>query len=371
MKRIVPIGLLVLAVAVIIVGGMGWYYASQIIGPDTPPEFSGQTVLGHSDSTITLTPTRKAARPGRWAIEWPGGYGEMGAIVARDSSSLTRRFRLASGTPPDTSAKLAGFAWESNPETWLGVPFEEVQVPSRVGPLPAWKIAGADSTWAIFVHGRAVTRAETLRMLPGYLVLGLPCLVISYRNDHGAPRIAEGGYRMGATEWQDVEDAVRFALAHGARDVAVVGCSMGGGIVVQFLRHSALRGAARVAVLDAPALDWDAVLAVAAAERGVPPPVTALGMQISTMRAGIDWHDLVQVLHARDFSTPMLIFHGDDDHTVPFAVSQRFAAARPDLVTLVRVPGADHVESSNYESGRYELTLVHWLVAHGVGGHGR
>jgi hypothetical protein len=76
-------------------------------------------------------------------------------------------------------------------------------VPSRVGPLPAWRISGTDSTWAVFVHGRGATRAEVLRMLPAYRALGLPCLILSYRNDIGAPRVGDGSYRLGYTEWQD------------------------------------------------------------------------------------------------------------------------------------------------------------------------
>ena len=360
-----------LAVVVIFAGAIawvGWYYSNQILGPDDGANYRGQRVLAHTDSTITLTPSPKALRPGRWAIQWAGGYGKIGAELRRDSGALVRRFRLAAGSPPESVAHLAGFPWDADPRTWLGFPFENVSVPSHVGALPCWLVPGSDSTWAILVHGRGVTRGEVLRMLPSYHALGLPCLVISYRNDFsGGPHVAEGGYRMGATEWADVEDAVRYALGHGARDVVMVGCSMGGGIVAQFLRHSELSRAVRCAVLDAPALDWEAVLARAGEKRGVPAPITTLGMEVTTLRAGIHWPDLTQALHAREFTTPMLIMHGDSDLTVPFAVSQRFAATRPDLVTLVRFPGADHVEGSNFEPERYQRVLTGWLKQHGVG----
>jgi alpha-beta hydrolase superfamily lysophospholipase len=346
---------------------VGWYYSDQILGPDRRPARRGQTVRSHTDSTITLAPTRKARRPGRWAIEWPGGYGEVGSAVGPAGDNVVRRFRIAEGRPPDTTARLAGFAFDANPLTWLGVPYRDVRIPARVGPLPAWWLEGRDSTWAIFVHGRAASRAEVLRMLAGYRSLGMPCLIICYRNDAGAPHVDGGSYRMGATEWQDLEDAARFALAHGARDLVPVGCSMGGGIVVQFLRHSELRRAVRAAVLDAPALDWEAVFAQASRERRVAPTITALGLEVSALRSGIRWRDLTQALHARELATPLLIFHGDSDTTVPYAVSERFAAARPDLVTLVRFPGADHVESSNFDSRRYESELVRWLRAQGVG----
>lgn len=357
------------AVAVLLLGmvaGVGWYYSNQILGPDEPLERRGQTVKAHTDTTITLTPTARSVRPGWWAIEWPGGYGELGPEIGRDHGALVRRFRLAAGAPPETSARIAGFASDANPRTWLGIRFEEIAIHSRIGTLPAWRIAGPGPTWAIFVHGRGATRAEVLRMLPFYRAQGMPGLVISYRNDPGLPRFQGGGYRMGVTEWEDLEAAVRYALDHGARDVVLVGCSMGGGIVAQFLRHSSLRGAVRGAVLDAPALDWEAVLAQAAEKRRVPAPLTTLGMAVSTLRSGIHWSDLTQALHAGEFVTPMLIFHGESDATVPIAVSERFAAARPDLVILVRIPEADHVESSNYQPERYRRVLTAWLEAHGV-----
>ena len=362
LRRVV---LVVAALFVIGAAGVGWHYSNQILGPDKHPARRGQSVLDHTDSTVTLATSKKALRPGRWAMEWTGGYGEVGEPLGRDQASITRRFRLADGTPPDSTARLAGFAFDANPRTWLGIPYEEIRLPSRVGPLPAWRIARG-STWAIFVHGRAASRSEVLRMLPGYLDRDLTCLVISYRGDDGAPRPVSG-YRMGWTEWQDVEDAARFALAHGARDLVVVGCSMGGGIVADFLRHSELRRSVRAAVLDAPALDWEAVFARASKKRGVPAPVTSVGLAVSSLRTGIRWRELTQAAHAREFHTPILIFHGEEDGTVPIAVSERFAAARPDLVTLIRVPAADHVEASNFEFENYRLVLSAWLAAHDIG----
>src|SRR5262249_4859322 len=237
------------AVPLIAIGAIGWYYSNQILGPDAQPGKTGQRVLNRTDSTITLASTPKARRPGYWAIEWPGGFGNIGPLIWAGPDRVVTRFEIAAGVPPETTARLAGFARDADPRTWLGLEFENVTIPARVGPLPAWRIPGHDSTWALFVHGRAATRAEVLRMLPAYRSLELPCLVLTYRNDVGAPRVDGGSYRLGATEWQDLEDAVRYAREQGARDVVLVGCSMGGGIVAQFLRRSPIRAFASAAVL--------------------------------------------------------------------------------------------------------------------------
>src|SRR5262249_11373186 len=214
---------------------------NQILGPDAPHAQIGQRVLARTDSSITLESTPKARRPGYWAISWPGGFGKIGPLIGIESDRVTTRFQLVAGTPPESTSRLAGLARDAAPLAWPGMESENVTIPARVGPLPAWWIPGRDSTWALFVHGRAATRAEVLRMVPAYRSLDLPCLIVSYRNDAGAPRVSGGQFRLGATEWEDLEDAVRYARGHGARDVVVVGCSMGGGIVAQFLRRSSER----------------------------------------------------------------------------------------------------------------------------------
>jgi pimeloyl-ACP methyl ester carboxylesterase len=358
MRRVLGRLLVILAaLALLALCAAGWHYSDLILGPDQRPARHGQTILARVDSTITLATSAKAVRPGRWAIEWEGGYGELGPVLHAEPDRVVRPFRLAAGMAPDTTARLGGFAFDADPETWLGVPFKTVEYRSSLGPILAWLVPGSDSTWAIFVHGRAASRAEMLRMLPAYRALGLPCLVICYRNDRCGPRALGGRYQMGFTEWRDLEDAVRFALEHGARRVVPVGCSMGGSIVAEFLRHSALASAAPVAVLDAPALDWNAMLAVGARNRHVPPWLTEVGKWIATVRTGIPWDELVQARHAAEFKAPILILHGAKDATAPVEASRRFAATRPDLVTFVPFPEAGHVEATNYEEARYRRVI--------------
>src|SRR5690606_37187059 len=92
--------------------------------------------------------------------------------------------------------------------------------------------------------------------VPVFHRAGYTSLLISYRNDGDAPSSADHRYGLGDTEWRDVESAIRFALDSGARDVVLMGWSMGGATVLQTLTRSTFATAIRGVVLDSPVVDW-------------------------------------------------------------------------------------------------------------------
>jgi len=73
-------------------------------------------------------------------------------------------------------------------------------------------------------------------------------------------------------------------------------------------------------------------------------PVAEASTRIVALRTGLRWERLNQLSRAAELSVPVLIVHGDADETVPAVTSGAYAAARPDLVTYLAVPGAGHVE---------------------------
>ena len=129
-------------------------------------------------------------------------------------------------------------------------------------------------------------------MLPTMAELGLPSLVITYRNDPEAPASPDGFHRFGHTEWEDLEGAARYALDHGAKDFVLVGYSMGGAIVVNFIYQSSLAGWVQGAILDAPMLDFNATIDLGARQRGAPGILTALGKFVASARFDIDWAEV-------------------------------------------------------------------------------
>jgi hypothetical protein len=366
-------GLIALAIAAPVLAAaialaIAWHYSNLVLLPGDPPSLHERTILAADARTVRLARNPGALRPGVWALEWEGGFGRVGAVLASTRDGVTREFRREAGEPPvGGRARMCGVSRSADPLSMLGLSYDNVTFDGPLGRYAAWFVPGNDSTWVVYVHGRATTRAEGLRTLGVLAARGLPGLLITYRNDPGAPASADGFNCLGLTEWEDLEAAVRFALAHGARDVMLSGYSMGGQIVLQFMSRSALAARVRGVLLESPVLDWRATLDERARVMGVPLFGATLGRWAASVRADIDWDLLDRVAHVERVRTPILLFHGVHDSFAPEPVSEAFARRLPALVTLVRVQSGDHVEAWNADPVRYAATLNAWCDARGAG----
>ena len=150
--------------------------------------------------------------------------------------------------------------------------FETVTYQTELGPAEAWVIPaeGEVRTWAIWVHGIGGIRENGYRLLQHLHDAGLPVLMITYRNDKGAPRSADGLHSFGLTEWPDLAAAVEWTRAHGAERVVIAAESMGAGITGQYLMRGGQHGLVAGLALDAPALDFPAVIHAGGARYRVP-----------------------------------------------------------------------------------------------------
>lgn len=371
----------VAAVAIGGLGAMAFTYAWQVVRRARHPDRPSRVVAFRPDApggaTITVTRYAEALRPGRFGLWFDDdrGYLRVGEILAQDRRTVTRRVDvLEAGVPePGMSCRVTGSYWRD--PAAAGLSHEDVLVPTDVGPMPAWFVPPADAApWrdtVILVHGWRSNRLEPLRAVPAIRAAGWSSLVISYRNDVGAPDGPDGKYHLGATEWLDVEAALKLAISRGAERIVLAGWSMGGGTVLQTLLRSELADRVERVILDSPALDWHAILGAYVRLAHYP---LAIGPMAEGILKGETLSRLVGLgepipmreLAVQHFATrlrhPILMLHGDDDPTTPVEVARRFAAARPDIVQYAEFPGAGHIRAWNADPVRYDELITAWLA---------
>lgn len=369
-RRLVLLTLTFILVLVVGFVGAAWYYAevlkSDALEVKHPAPNYNVTVTAITEATITLSSEGSGdwRRPGTYGLVWPGGYAQIGIIRASDDNEVTRDVQPLQGLPAvGDHVKVDRFAFPDDPQTAFGLPFENVRYSSQGGEFGAWLLAADPNRWAILIHGRQATRAETLRALRPIHELGFTEMAIEYRNDEGAPASEDGYYDFGETEWRDVEGAVSYAIEHGAGQIVLVGFSMGGGASVAFLERSQFASRVSAVVLDAPLTDFGATIDYKASQRNLPGLLTSAGKWLVTHRFGVDWGERNFLDHSDLLKAPILLFQGTDDDTVPVETSDRLAELRPDLVTYVKVEGGAHVGSWNIDPAQYERVLRDFLEA--------
>lgn len=359
---------MVIVVILIAIAAAGWSFSSDVLVPNYSAWSDPIEVKAMGQDQIVLEKSTDTERPGYYGLEWEGGNAVLGPVISVGNDSVKRRLSDVSGylVPGVDDAHLSSNVYAGNPRQALGLPYANVSVKGELGPMTAWLIPGTSSTWAIVVHGINDTPQVGLRIAPTLHRLDLPTLLITYREDQGAPASPDGFHHMGLTEWKDLQAAARYALAHGAERLVLIGYSMGGSLVTQFLEHSALASRTAAVVLDAPALNWKAILEFNAEEMGFPgffalPVEWGIGARIDA-----DWSSLNAIQHTSELHYPTLLFHGTEDQVVPIKTSEEFAAKLPESVTFFAVPKADHTQSWNVDPSLYDRRLRRFLLQNGA-----
>jgi alpha-beta hydrolase superfamily lysophospholipase len=355
---------MVIVVILIAIAAAGWSFSSDVLVPNYSAWSDSIEVKAVGRHEVVLGKSADTERAGYYGLDWEGGHAVLGPVLSVGEDSVTRRLRNVSGylVPGVEDAHLDTNVYTGDPHQALGLPSRDVAVKGELGTMPAWLIPGTSRTWAIVVHGINDTPQVGLRVAPELHRLGLPTLLITYRDDQGAPESPDGFHHMGLTEWKDLQAAARYALAHGANRLVLIGYSMGGSLVTQFLEHSALASRTAAVVLDAPALNWKAILEFNAEEMGFPgffalPVELAVGTRIDA-----DWNALDAIQHTDQLHYPTLLFHGEEDQVVPIKTSEEFVEKLPKWVDFFAVPKADHTQSWNVDPGLYERRLQRFLL---------
>ncbi len=318
-------------------------------------------ILAVGRDAVLLRRDRATDLPGSYGLAWPGGHGVLGPVLRADERTVLRRLeRVQEGAPLPGPCAL-DHVEVGDPASALGLSYQAVEIPSEVGALPAWWVPGERrDAWVLFAHGLGGSLQSSLSFLPLVSRRGYNGLVVSYRNDPGAPPSADRRIHLGADEWRDVDAGIAFALAHGAEQVVLYGWSMGGGIALLTLARSPRRAAVRGLILDAPVVDWARVVRHVA--RRVPAPVVALVLWRVGRLIGVPVSTLDHLADADALGVPVLCFHGGRDEVVPVAHSRLLAERAPHAVDLVVDEGAGHVGSFNADPEAYEARVAAFLA---------
>lgn len=357
--------------------GLAAYFTRRVLTPDhvRPDDVWVIDVDDQSTPpTVTLQATPETTAAGRYGLWFDGrvGHARLGEPLHVDDEVVVRPIeQVDSGVLRSGPARWNGYYYSGTPLSALGLQHRDVAVPTALGPMSAWLVpararqhAQPDAgTWAVLVHGRGATREECLRAVRPMHELGLSVLVVSYRNDQESPPDPSGRYHLGDNEWRDVESAMLWAVEQGARDLVLLGWSMGGAIVLQAATRSWLADRVRAVVLDGPVVDWHAVLDHQSGVNHLPRQVTRLGhgmlrhplgRRVIGLREPLDLRRLDWVTRAAELALPVLLIHSDGDEYVPNGASKALARARPDLVRLEPWQTGRHTKEWNTDPGRWD-----------------
>lgn len=372
MIRSLAVGAGVAAAAVAIAHtALAGYVARRLVAPRAPKAFAPVFIEGDTVSVPVIDDSRE---PGVYGLRFDdGSHLPVGDIVRVERDRVIRRI-LARPKGLDDGEAMA--AWTSQnigaPED-VG-PTRHVAVPlRRGGTAEAWEIGDrerADGRWTIHVHGLRSSRNGALRSAPATTDAGWMSLVVSYAGDEECAPADALPSSLGTREWRDVDDAIAYAIACGAREIVLVAWSMGGTIAMLALEESPHRGTVTGLVLVAPALDWTRVVENAVAGAHLPRSVAAAAMRVLGSPLGARALGLIEAVDAPALSwvgaerpgprIPTLILHGRLDPVVPFSGSVAYVERHPDA-ELVAFDATGHCNEANQEPERFHDAIAGFL----------
>ncbi|KUF06972.1 S9 family peptidase [Leucobacter sp. G161] len=344
----------------------------RVVPGETPLVWiSGEGSGARGQHSLLFDPP--GATPGGGTGAIPTGHARLGPVIGRNGRDVLRAVvGVDSGElVPGASGRMVGW-WYTSPEE-LGYRVEQTTYESEHGPMDAWIVhpkRKRKKRWAIHVHGRGASPAETFRGIEPFARAGVTSMIIQYRNDLGQPAGLNGRYGMGISESRDVDAAIAAARARGAERVTLMGWSMGGTASLISLARGTHRDIIDGVILESPGADWPGILRDKARQAGLPRLIADVGMELlargvvaSGEAEGVDFEDLRPEVLAQGIDVPVLVLASPNDRFVPWHGSQVIAAEQPDLVQLVSIPEGGHVRLWNADPERWEQTVLTFVSA--------
>ncbi|MGY2899031.1 alpha-beta hydrolase superfamily lysophospholipase [Curtobacterium sp. PvP017] len=369
-------GLAAAAVGTAVIGGFVAAVARAVVTPDRKrTERVPIHAVDPVRMTVTIERTADTELQGRYSLWFGAGTGHMrvGEVLGTTDTTVTRRIIAIDAGDPTAARRGRWGGWFYLTPGELDVPVEDIDIPTPNGPAPAWVVRAddPDAPWAVLVHGRGVTRAETIRAVPVFRAAGYSVVLASWRNDGVAPPSVDGRYGLGSTEWEDIDSVLRWLSAQNAQSVVLMGWSMGGAVVLQTLLRSRFAGLVDGVVLESPVVDWHAVLKSQSQLMGLPRPVRKVAQRLlrtpvlhrlAGLQRPVDLRELDMVTRSAELTVPILLLHSDDDGFVPSSASHDLARARPDLVRLEVQTTARHTKLWNHDADWFDARILAWLT---------
>jgi pimeloyl-ACP methyl ester carboxylesterase len=234
--------------------------------------------------------------------------------------------------------------------------------------MDAWYMPAPGTTWVIHVHGLNATPAEPDALFSPLQQAGYPQLSITYRNDENQPADPTGLHQYGATEWEDLLGAVEFARDNGARDIVFAGFSTGASHSLSYVFRHNFDDIAGV-ITDSANIDLGSTIDFRGSQEnlpvipiGVPPTMAWVAKFFTSLRIDVNWKSLDYIEKAeRSLRVPVLAIHGSDDDSVSIDQSIALEETNPELVDLLVIQGAGHVEGLQVDFETYLAAVLEFL----------
>ena len=370
-----------LTTGAVLAGGM---ILTEVIRNQVVAPTRAKTLL---DTTVQFTPRGTVILPGThqaWAplmgIRTARAVYRLGplpeTIDPTRATGCERAYTRIHGPeePPGTyGARFYTYQWFSAQEAGLQETYATVPTPFGAAPAKLWRAPQAPmhDTWIIGVHGRSSIHESLLRMAMIGCGRGFPFMAMSYRNDHVGGPHTDGVSRMGTTEWEDLDWAIRYAQQHGAKRIILAGASQGASLVSFWLAQAATNPDRLVsdpssvigAIYDCPLVRGSGALRAAIHDSGVPTGLDKLVASAASGWMGVRGpRKVVTVDHLPFLKTvelPLLVFIGMKDTMIrPDAA---LALTNLPHVTALVNDHAEHVEVYNEDEDGYTEVMAAWL----------
>lgn len=324
--------------------------------------------LAINDDEIELRATKRTLAPGTFGLKIAGqdDPAVLGPVLGTTNGAVRRRLLYR----PIALSLQSRCRWSGIVAVTPSSSFVETEVPTGLGPAPAWIVDKGNDLWAIHVHGQGSDRRQTLRGVESASALGLTSLIVSYRNDGEGPRSRDGRSHLGESEWHDLEDALKVVKERGGNSCIIFGWSLGATIALNALHRSELANMIKGVVMVSPVLNWEAAFRANAHHQGWPrflgSVITSLISSTQLCRlAGL--HQPLDIRRAdanrfgRRPDVPVLILHSKNDWSVPIEDSVRFAAAHKEQIKLVEFECSGHTQEWNADPVGWDLAVRCWF----------